>query len=121
MGFANDLARFAAEVDRRARDVHNGVADGAYESIVNGSPLTGAPGQPVDTGNLRARWQNIVAGPLTREIVTNTVYAPTIEDGARVGRALTLRSQVGGFHSVKLTIAAWRRLVEAVTREVSGA
>lgn len=121
MGFAEDVSRFAVVVDRRARDVHNRVADGAYESVVNGSPLTGAPGQPVDTGNLRASWQNIVEGPLTRRIVTNTVYAPAIEDGARAGKALTLRSQVGGWHSVKLTIAAWRRLVEAVTREVAGA
>ena len=119
MSFQDDVRRFAAKVGQRARDIHNGVCDLAYSSIVEGSALTGAPGQPVDTGNLKGSWQNVIEGPLTRAIVTNVVYAEQIEDGTRAGKALVLRSQVGGWHSVKLTRAAWPRIVEHVTAEVT--
>jgi len=120
MSFSDDVARFAKKVERRAQDIHNGVCDLAFQSIVEGSPVTGAPGQPVDTGNLRDSWQSTEIGPLARDIVTNVSYAPIIEDGTRKGKAMTVRSPVGGFHSVKLTVAGWARIVEAVTRRVTG-
>ena len=119
--FMDEVRQFQIKAEQRARDIHNGIADLAYSSIVEGSPVTGAPGQPVDTGNLKASWQNTVEGPLTRLLSTNVIYAPIIEDGSRAGRALTLRSKVGGFHSVKLTIAAWPRIVEWVTKGLSNA
>ncbi len=114
---------FAAEIDAYARRLadweyrlHSIAGDLVFESIVNGSPVTGAPGQPVDTGNLRASWQREIHGPLSQSIATNTVYAPAIEDGARGSKALTLRSQTGGFHSVKMTVAAWPRIVDEAER-----
>lgn len=136
--FADQVAAFRRKVEQRARDVHTVAADLAHQSIVEGSPLTGAPGQPVDTGNLRASWQRIIDGPLEQRIVTNTVYAPFIEDGVRPGAVagtgedgtldpikapdtqLTLRSQTGGFHSLKLTRAGWDRIVAAAVAEVTG-
>jgi hypothetical protein len=117
MSFGLDVKRFGAKVEQRIRDVADRSTQLAYESIVQGSPITGAPGQPVDTGNLKASWQ-IVEGPLRNEITTNVVYAPQIEDGSRAGRALVLRSQVGGFHSVMLTRVSWGRIVEQATKEV---
>jgi hypothetical protein len=119
MSFADDIRRFNVKVDKRAKALHDGVSDLAFSSIVEGSPVTGAPGQPVDTGNLKGSWQNIIEGPLTRFIVTNVIYAPIIEDGTRGGRTLTLRSRVGGWHSVKLTRAAWARMVEFVTQRIT--
>ncbi|HTG26119.1 MAG TPA: hypothetical protein VK681_39340 [Reyranella sp.] len=140
MGFGDDLARFQAKVEHRALDVHNRVCELAFQSIVNGSAITGAPGQPVDTGFLKGSWHNLILGPLARQIVTNAIYAPDIEDGARKGRAargigegdsqdlvgepdieLHLRSQVGGFHSVKLTRLGWEKLVAQAVREVDTA
>ncbi len=120
MSFGDDVRRFIQRVEQRQRAVHNAVCDAAFVSIVEGSPVTGAPGQPVDTGNLKNSWQNIITGPLEREIVTNVVYAPDIEEGTRNGRNMTLRSQVGGFRSVALTRAGWQRLVTQVTAQVVG-
>lgn len=117
MSFGLDIKRFNAKVQQRLADIAERSTEIVYQSIVEGSPITGAPGQPVDTGNLKASWQ-IVRGPLRNEVTSNVVYAPIIEEGTRGGRALTLRSQVGGFHSVALTRIAWGRIVEQATREV---
>lgn len=137
MTFRDDVAAFRRRMEQRTRAVHLAVTQRAFESIVNGSPLTGAPGQPVDTGNLRTSWQQLIDGPYRSRIVTNAVYAPDIEDGVRRGEVrgvgegdaldpvkapdtpLTLRSQVGGFHSVKLTRANFGRLVADAVDEVT--
>ena len=117
--FAATVRQWTLEVRDKDRAVFVGVAGALKESVVEGSPITGAPGQPVDTGFLKSSW--ILAIESARALLTTkTVYAPQIEDGTREGRALTLRSQVGGFHSVKLTIAGFVKLVNAVRREVVG-
>lgn len=118
MSFGLDVKRFSAKVEQRIRDVAERSTEIAFASIVEGSPLTGAPGQPVDTGNLKASWQ-IVRGPLRNDITTNVVYAPIIEEGTRAGRALVLRSAVGGFHSLALTRISWGKIVEEARRQVA--
>lgn len=117
MSFGLDVKRFSEKAANNARKIADRSTEIAFGSIVEGSPLTGAPGQPVDTGNLKASWE-IVFGPLRNEITTNVVYAPIIEDGTRAGRALVLRSQVGGFHSLALTRTAWGKIVAQATEEV---
>lgn len=121
MGFADDVRRFQGKAGDAAQQMHRGVVELAFQSIVEGSPVTGAPGQPVDTGNLKGSWQHIPEGPTTSLIATKVLYAPQIEDGTRAGRSLVLRSAVGGFHSVKLTVAGWARIVEQIAREVTRA
>jgi hypothetical protein len=103
-------------IESRFMRVFRGVAQDTYESIVVGSPVTGAPGQPVDTGALRASWQLTFPKRTRAEIMTRQVYAAAIEDGVGRHGPLTLRSQVGGFHSVKLTIGNFDLLVEDVVR-----
>ena len=99
------------------KEVLLGVGTEALRSIQEGSELTGAPGQPVDTGALRASWQLIPrADSLT--IGTNVVYAEAIEDGIGKYGPLVLRSQVGGFHSVAQTVANMDRIVAAVVDRV---
>lgn len=117
MSFASDVRAFTQKVNGRSREVFLGVAMAAHESVVEGSPITGAPGQPVDTGNLKTSWQLAIEGDQAL-ITTNVVYAPQIEDGTRAGRALTLRSPTGGFHSVRLTIAGFQRIVDTVVARV---
>ena len=118
MSFTDDINTFTVKVQTQTREVFANVASHAYESVVNGSPVTGAPGQPIDTGALRASWQLTFDSPTDASIITNMVYAPAIEDGVGSHGPLTLRSQVGGFHSVALTIVGLPAIVAAETAKV---
>jgi hypothetical protein len=90
-------------------------------SVVLGSAITGAPGQPVDTGNLKASWIGEFESATAWALTTKTEYAPFIENGENAYGPFTLRSEVGGFHSVKLTRAGWGRIVDAANTAVGGA
>ncbi len=120
-GFGAQVGLFSKRVQTGSRRHFVAIVGAVYESIVLGSALTGAPGQPVDTGNLRASWQQEIQDN-RGSVMTNVVYAPQIENGIsdRTGKRLTLRSQVGGFHSVKLTRANFQRIVEATAKEAYG-
>lgn len=125
--FGDDLQKFTAKVEGLTAAAASRAADLVFESVVLGSPLTGAPGQPVDTGNLRASWQQRSAGPMAYEIITATPYAPNVEDGVGskgqpvvYGAGGNGRSVVGGSHSVKLTVAGWSRILEHVAAQAPG-
>ena len=114
MTFSDDLLRFVTTVRDNNRAVYVGVATGAHESITVGSPITGAPGQPVDTGNLRSSF-TLDIGVDEATISTNVAYAPLIEEGiAASGKPISFKSAVGGAHSVKQTIAGANALQEHV-------
>ena len=108
--FGSRLSAWTQKVERMSRDTFVNVASAVKSSITDGSPLTGAPGQPVDTGNLKSSWVLAFETPDVAVITTNVEYAPIIEHNVRNA---TLRSQVGGFHSVALTTANFDRLVAA--------
>ena len=114
MTFARDIKQFVLQVRRDARDIYVGTATEVHRSVQTGSEITGAPGQPVDTANLRNSWQ-LAIGPEEAEITTNVEYAPHVEDNVR---GVTFKNH--GPHSVKLTVAGFPRIVEHVTREVTG-
>lgn len=117
MTFSSDLRAFALKVERKNKGVFLGAATGVQESVVDGSPVTGAPGQPVDTGSLKGSWQLTFPGQWEAELATRVEYAPAVEEGIGPHGPMTLRSEVGGFHSVKATRANFDRLVEQVNRE----
>lgn len=100
------------------------------DSIVDGSAITASPGQPVGQygpgyqpgkvgGTLKASWQTEFLSPTEAIIATNVPYAQPIEDGIGPHGDLTLRSTVGGFHSVKQTVAGFPLIVEEAVREVT--
>lgn len=120
MGFADDLRGFTAKVNARTQAVFVNTCAAAKDSIQVGSPVTGAPGQLVDTGNLRASWQLEFESPTSALISTNVEYAEQMETGTRDGKALVQRSQVGGFHSVALTRVGLNRIVEVETAKLAG-
>ena len=113
-GFIADINKFVKKTERRAKDVFVGSTVEVRRSIVEGSELTGAPGQPVDTGTLKASWVDNFISPTEWQIETNIEYAPGIEDGV----GITIRSPVGGSHSVALTTAGWQRIVDHVNKRV---
>ena len=117
--FTDDMRAFQATIATRNRAVCHGVVAAVTRSVVEGSEFTGAPGQLVDTGNLRASWHTAYTSPDVAEITTNVAYARMAEEGRREdGAAITQRSEVGGFHSIKLTAAGFDRLVAAVNGRV---
>lgn len=120
MTYESDVKRFSVKVESRVPEVLVGVAQGCHESIVNGSPLTGAPGQPVDTGALKNSWQLVFEPDMSGATIgTNVVYAPAIEAGVGKYGPLTLRSATGGFHSVELTVANADRILQDVLAQVA--
>lgn len=121
MSFDADIKRFALKLERIGDGLLPAVAATAHDSIVNGSPLTGAPGQPVDTGNLKASWQLAFPTPGVAEITTKSVYAIPNETGITDdGRPYLLRSPVGGRQSVALTFIGMPRIVEHEARRLAG-
>lgn len=122
MGFRDDLTRFEKKVAAKNQAVFVATVAAAKTSIVEGSAVTGAPGQPVDTGNLKGSWQVEFETPTRALISTNVAYAKSIEDGvsyAHGGTPMTVRSQVGGFHSIALTIAGLDKIVAAETERLA--
>lgn len=140
MAFSDDLKMFTVKVQARNQAVFTGVIAETLNSIVFGSPLTGSPGQPIadiDGGNLRASWQAGLGGPdstpgygsprwesnTVAVIGTMCVYAKSNEDGiARPGGgAYRLLASTGGRWSVRNTINGFQRIVNQVTRDLTGA
>lgn len=118
MSFTSDIRAFALKVEQRQRDIFVGCATEVHRSVVEGSAVTGAPGQPVDTGALRASWNLRFESEHSALTSTNLVYAPIIEEGRGPHGPITIRSQVGGTNSVALTRAGWQATANHVTARV---
>lgn len=101
----------------KARDdlprIHEEVVEECFESITEGSALTGAPGQPVRTGKTKAAWGKEDEGRFRTLIYNPLPHASKIEDGHQ-----DIETPTGGPHSMKLTAAAFDRIVEDVVRRV---
>ena len=119
--FSDQIKAFSRKVETQERDIFTGVVDMAHESIVEGSPVTGSPGQQVDTGALHDSWIKEYPSKDEAIISTNLAYAPNEEDNiSSHGTPITQRSEVGGPHSVRLTLAGFDRIVDVVTARVVG-
>lgn len=123
MTFSDDLARFSAKVETKSRAAFVNVCAAAKSSITDGSHITGSPGQPVDTGNLKASWHLEFTSPTVAEISTNVAYAEAVEDG--VGphgpRVYGAKNHIGGSHSVKTTMAGLPRIVADEVKKLGAA
>src|SRR5512143_3654198 len=119
--FGDAVRKWTLNVEAGLHDVFVNTAVAVLDSIRDGSIVTGAPGQPVQTGTLRGSWQLTFPSPTTAMVFSGgaaSAYNWQIEDGVSWrGTPLTLRSQVGGFHSVQLTIMNFDRLVYAVAHD----
>ncbi|MGB0878683.1 MAG: hypothetical protein ACPGVY_11365 [Mycobacterium sp.] len=129
MSFGDDLALFKTTVVGRSQAVFLGSVNRLHGSIVDGSEVSGAPGQPRDTGFLAGSWQETYPEEWVGQTATGAEYALPIEHGQQApyqhhssGKTVTPRPiqyrSGGGSDSVKLTRAAWPRIVESVVSEV---
>lgn len=115
MTFSDDIQQHRRNLEERLEWLFLRTTQEVQKAITDGSELSGAPGQPVQTGALRGSWIPSLTAPYHWQTSTNLIYAPFIEDGAKAdGTPLTLRSEVGGFHSVKLIRTNWSRIVDFV-------
>jgi|SRR5690606_16397871 len=105
--FQRDINRFIEKTYARLETLTENVHQHVGRSIRFGSSVTGAPGQPVRSGQLLASWREYRSGS-SRGWRSSLRYARYIEDNLR---GMTLRSKVGGFHSVKLTRAGYKSIV----------
>jgi hypothetical protein len=71
-------------------------------------------------GALLNSWLIEWRGPWYAEITSDLPYAHIIEGGIGAYGPLTLRSNVGGFHSLALTSASWPRIVGLVVADYKG-
>lgn len=125
--FGDELNAFIKGTTQKLRgDVFPHVVLESERSIKFGSELTNAPGQPVDKGALLRSWITEFHTPDLAEISTPMEYAEPVEEGLGsrgqpvvYGAAGNGRSQVGGSHSVKLTIAGFPRIVDACVKRVN--
>lgn len=115
--FGNQLQMFGGDLEPMTQKIMGKSVSLAYRSVTIGSMITGAPGQPVDTGALLASWVIEWRGPWYAEITSDLPYAHIIEGGIGAYGPLTLRSKVGGFHSLALTSASWPRIVGLVVAD----
>lgn len=119
--FGDSLRLFAEKSTNVTLAVVDLADDIAFDSVTIGSGISGAPGQPVDTGDLFRSWKRERLSRWDRVMYSKLVYAWGIENAIGPHGPITLRSLVGGFHSVKLTVAAWQRIVEFAARSEAGA
>lgn len=116
MSFSDGINGFTRKLVTKSKADFVSVCGEVQRSVVHGSELTGAPGQPVHTGRLKASWIGEFKDEKTFELTTDVPYAPIIEDNARGAQ---LRSAVGGFHSVALTEAGFPAIVAHVAAQQS--
>lgn len=129
--FEDQVRAFAVKVEQRNATLFPNIVSAVQDSIVNGSPLTGAPGQPVGQygpgyhqgkvgGDLKTSWQTVRESPEVAVVGTNSQHAVQNEYGiSATGGPYIQRSTVGGRHSVALTVAGFDKLVAAEVAKVA--
>ena len=118
--FATAMAQFIGKVDGLEAQLLPTATHLAYESIVDGSPITGALGQPEVSGDLKASWREEILSATTARVVTASPYARQNEDGVRSGgKPYVQHSTTGGRNSVRLTRAGWPALVIEAARQLT--
>jgi len=132
MSFESDVQAFAQNIQDRVQLTFVNTAVAVQSSIKFGSTITASPGQPVGQygpgynegrvgGTLQASWQLTFPSIGNARISSYLPYAPVIEEGIGKYGPLRLRSTVGGFHSVALTVAGFHRLLAAEAMKVFNA
>ena len=141
--FSDDMRNFTGKVVAKTQAVIINTVAAVQDSIVNGSPITGSPGQPVGQygpgyhpgevgGTLKASWGVGTAenpgfgsprwdGPAKATIATNLVYAPDNEYGIRGadGAPYRQRSSIGGRGSVRMTRNGLQLLADNEARKLA--
>jgi hypothetical protein len=109
VSFQRQMELIVAKAGRRGKELAHRIEQHCGDSIKFGSVVTGAPGQPVETGHLLDSWHLQRIAPYLGRWISTVEYASVIEDNFRGAQ---LRSHWGGFHSVKMTRHGFKQIVD---------
>lgn len=112
MSALDDARRVNAKIESGLIRFFDHLVANTFTSVVDGSPLTASPGQPVDEGVLRGSYEVRRPSLHQAEVSSDVPYARAIEENYD---NKSFRS--GGPHSVKLTIAGMPNLAEDAMRK----
>lgn len=114
MGFADQMNGFVAKSKKNMVAIREGTDEEMFRSIVDGSEITGAPGQPIGkSGKLHDSWTQ-------EKSATDTVtssdapYATAVEENWG-----NVTYENHGPFSVTHTVAAFGRVVESVVARIA--
>lgn len=119
MSFTDDIQHFIAKANADLHAVHDAASDLTFESIVEGSAITGAPGQPVaqsgspNDGELHDSWTKTAVSPTETLIATDSSYAQDVEDNIH-----GFHFANHGPHSVAMTRLGFDAIVDAAVARV---
>jgi len=110
VSFKVSLDSWVNEIQGQGAELIQRVNNHVERSLRFGSHVTGAPGQPVKTRFLLESY--IRGGSLATGVISHSFTAPYASIIEHNARGATLRSKVGGWHSVKLTRLGFNRIVD---------
>jgi hypothetical protein len=105
MAIEDEIIHEGQIIQRECATLLERVADAVFESIVYGSYVTNAPGQPVLDGDLVKSWKQQALSDKSILISTDSPYAKKVEYGHQ-------RTTNHGSFSVTKTIAGFGKLVD---------
>jgi hypothetical protein len=119
--FQSDIRKFVSKTSKNMSAIGRGSAHAALNSIKYGSEITGAPGQPEQSGALIDSWVMEERGVASALIYSDSSYARQNEDGiARPGGGPYIQQSArGGRWSVSKTKSGFSRLVDYVTETIA--
>lgn len=113
------IPQVMAKITRDIDSIHTGTFNLVRKSIIEGDPISNAPGQPED---LRDKFQPVDEGARKTSLGVADRSAASVESGISQfnGHPITLHSPIGGSHSIKLTRMAEDAIVRKVVTDVVG-
>jgi hypothetical protein len=128
MSYEADLRVEGEQLERELVEIFTEVCQEVERSVVFGSEITGAKGQPFRTiGGLRDSFVAERPSAFEFELSSDKHYGPYIEEGGnsrgrfnpeRQDGKNGRRSAVGGYHNVELTLAAVDRILAIAQHRV---
>lgn len=122
--FAIQLTRWVAKQGSALDQIQQAVKDEVLNSVLNPSDITGSEGLPLDTKLLRDSWTWKETSRGRSELNSNCAYAGVIEFDDRgywdpngvweKGDRPHTYERTGQRGSVRMTVAGWQQIVDAV-------
>lgn len=109
--FERQIEAHIAKKNARIQRIFQRSTEEVTRSVVEGSEITGAPGQRIEFGTLRGSYIPAFLSKWLWRLTSKLVYAPVHEHLDGPGK------RAGGGHSIAKTRTGWTRIVDFVARQ----